>query len=95
VPIPAWLSLPDSHYLIAVALFINHFTRSPQKNLADILNGQTKHVSTAGPRGQIHSCLAAASRDAGDAWLTGVRDKRLSLVTVSGFSAGSLLGLTI
>ena len=95
VPLPAWLSLPDSHYLIAVALLINHFTSSPQKNLADILNGQIRHVSIVGEQGQVHSCLASASSDARNAWLTGLKDKRLSLVNISGFSAGSLLGLTI
>ena len=94
---PSWLAIPESHYLLAVAIQINQQAEQPMQQLRLVLNGHRTHYETNAEDRKTyfspHSTLVPALRQS---WLGSVKeDNGFSQVCIEGFSAGSLIGICI
>jgi hypothetical protein len=93
--LPSWLTLPESHYLLAVALQINHQTPRPVQHLQKILNGHFTHSETLTDQDTFHTAFSPIVPDLRQLHCGLNNEDPFSLVSINGFSAGSLIGMSI
>jgi hypothetical protein len=93
---PSWLSLPESDYLLSVAVQLNHQTPHPITHLRRILKGRCKHSETIIATSTYHSPFSPLIPDLRQQFIGNkVFEDAFTLISIEGFSAGSLIGMSI